>query len=81
MADITYIEEGLFTTFCSASTAGDTLMREFMTQNGGSPKVLTVIAKITIQQMRAAGYSVCKAKPATKKEIDALYQELNDLGF
>lgn len=80
-SDITYIKDGLFTTFVSTSSAGDSLMSEMLAQNDGSPKVLTVHADSVIAQMRAKGYTVRKAKPATADEIAALYSELEELGL
>lgn len=79
--DITYIKDGLFTVFVSASSAGDKLMSQMMSQNGGSNKVPTIQADATIAQIRARGYVVRKAKPITQKEMDAIFSELNNLGL
>lgn len=79
--DITYIKDDMFTTFVSASSAGDKLMSQMMTQNGGSNKVPTVQADTVIAQIRARGYVVRKAKPVTKADMETVFSELKELGL
>lgn len=75
-ADITYRRDGLFTSFCSGSSAGDKLMAQMMSQNEGSAKVLSIHEAQTIAQIRARGYIVRRAAKVTAAECDALLAEL-----
>jgi fatty acid-binding protein DegV len=82
MTDLTYLEQGLFTTFLPESKQGDEAWREIHKQcpNG---KVLTIHLKSTLSQLRKAGYIVKKAKKSKKtlgdifKEMDQLFNELS----
>lgn len=79
MTDLTYTTDGLFTRFFPVTVAGEDTWRE-MAKEEGVAAVLNHPAKDVISQLRAAGYSVNKAKkPAkvTPQEIDALFVELN----
>ncbi|MGF6996768.1 hypothetical protein [Paraburkholderia sp. GAS32] len=77
--DISYKKDGLFTTFFADSQQGGTAVSDLMTQNGGSNKVLTIHADAVITQLRAAGYTVRKARPVSAKEVDSILAELGDL--
>ena len=70
MADITYINQGLFTAFLPESKAGEDAFRAICKAQGDhTGKVLTTHAKATIAQLRNAGYSV--KKQGKREEIDA----------
>ena len=77
MTDITYSDKGLFTSFIPASTQGEDVWRQL--NAAGADTVLTIHAKSIINQMRAAGYSVVKAKKATKSELNDIFAELDEL--
>lgn len=69
MADITYINQWLFTAFWPESKAGEDAFRAICRAQGDhTGKVLTVHAKSTIAQLRKAGYSV--KKQGKREEID-----------
>lgn len=78
MTDIVYSKDGLFTSFYSASAAGDIAMSDLMDQNEGSEKVLTIHADAVIEHLRKAGYTVraTKVSKPTLAEIDVLFEEL-----
>lgn len=73
-ADIEYSNHGLFTRFYSNTPAGETVWREMAKQDGVAA-VLSFEAKKVIAQIRAAGYSVAKAKKSTQS-IDQILEEL-----
>lgn len=72
MSDLNYYELGLFTMFCPNSPNGEKVYNSLCEQNHGSGKVLTTHAKIVINKIRAAGYTITKGKPVSKKEIAEL---------
>ena len=78
MTDITYSKGDLFTTFYSASAAGDIAMRQLMEQNEGSNNVVNILSDAVVASMRKMGYSVraTKVSKPTLEEIDALFEEL-----
>lgn len=80
MTDVTYSKGELFTSFYSASAAGDIVMRELVEQNEGSNAVFTIHADAVIAQMRKMGYTVraTKVSKSTLAEIDALFEELSN---
>lgn len=73
-ADIEYSNHGLFTRFYPNTAAGESVWRE-MAKEDGVAAVLSFEAKKTIAQIRAAGYSVAKAKKTTQS-IDDILAEL-----
>lgn len=75
-ADITYINQGLFTAFIPISKAGETAWAEMANYTSGTGKVLSTQAASTIAQLKAAGYKVCKAKKQAPIDADQLLTEL-----
>lgn len=75
MSDLTYKEMGLFTLFLPESPKGEIAWKTIAAHTDGTGKVFTVHAKSTIMQLRAAGYSVIKAKKITVTD-DELYTAL-----
>ena len=69
--DITYRNEGMFTSFMPETTSGIALMNEFFALNGGY-KVLSAHATTVIGDMRKAGFTVSKAKKVVIDEADLL---------
>ncbi len=76
MTDLQYIEQGLFTAFVPDSEQGEQVWTDFLKQNNGSNKVLTIHAKSVISQIKKAGYTVSKAKKVTKSEMNKILAEL-----
>ena len=78
MADLHYINQGLFTVFIPISKAGEQAWNEMATVTDGTGKVLTMQAKDYIYQLRKAGYKVSKAPKVDTAKIDpdALLKEL-----
>ena len=74
MSDISYTNSGLFTRFYANTAAGENAWRE-MAKDEGVAAVLTIHAKSVIAQLKAAGYSVAKAKKPTQS-IDDILKEL-----
>lgn len=72
--DLEYINTGLFTRFMPNTKAGEDAWRDMHFQNNGAA-ILTIHAKAVIAQLRAAGYSVAKAKKSTQS-IDDILAEL-----
>lgn len=72
--DIEYSTYGMFTRFYPNSPAGESVWRE-MAKKDGVAAVLNFEAKKTIAQIRAAGYSVARAKKPTQS-IDQILAEL-----
>lgn len=75
-ADIEYSNHGLFTRFYPNTPAGESVWRE-MAKNDGVAAVLSFEAKKVIAQIRAAGYSISKAK----KPAQSIDQILTELGI
>lgn len=75
-ADITYINQGLFTAFIPISKAGETAWAEMANYTSGTGKVLSTQAASVISQLRTAGYQVCKAQKYTTIDADQLLTEL-----
>lgn len=73
--DIEYIKRGMFTTFFPNTEEGISVW-EIMEKNGGS-KILSIHTDAVIQQIRAAGYSVKKARPI-KSSGDDIIADLLD---
>jgi len=78
-ADLTYADDGLFTNFMPNTKVGEGVWKEIAKEDG-TGKVLSIHAKSVIAQIRAAGYTVRKRKPAKidTVELDAILAELND---
>ena len=77
--DLTYSEDGLFVTFYAETPAGEDAWRTMAESNDGVARFLVTQKAGVIAQLRAAGYSVAKAKPfkpMAPYELDALLAEL-----
>lgn len=81
ITDLTYTEDWLFTRFWPETPEGEKLWNEIARQNDGTATVLTIHAPAVIQQIRAAGFKITKArrKKVTAAEMDKIYKELEDL--
>lgn len=79
MSDLSYTTDGLFTRFIPNTPQGEAVWRE-MAKDNGCAAVLNIHAAAVLKQLRAAGYSVRKAKaaPVSMNEINDL---LNELGI
>ncbi len=77
--DLSYLDQGLFTTFFANTPAGEEAWRVIAEQNQGAAKVLSIHKKTTITQLKNAGYSIEKAKKPTKLEIENIFKELEFL--
>ena len=75
-ADLTYFNAGMFSGFVANTPDGEDAWRELAKQSQGSGKFLTQQMAGIIRQLRAAGYSVDKAKPIKAGEIDELLAAL-----
>ena len=73
--DLEYIRSGMFIRFVPNTPAGEAAWRELAAQTGGTGAVFAWHHEATIRQIRAAGYSVRKAKPSDIK-INELLEEL-----
>lgn len=73
LVDIEYANHGLFTRFYPNTKAGEVAWNE-MAKEDGVAAVLTFEAKKVIAQLRAAGYTVAKAKKPTESIEDILAQ-------
>lgn len=80
-ADLVYHKQGLFTAFIPQSKAGDDAWRELANQTDGTGKVYTAQLAATLSALRAAGYTVSKAKKPSRKEIDGMIEELESMGI
>lgn len=77
-SDLSYRDEGVFLCFVPNTAQGETAWNQIAAQNDGVGKVLSIHAKATIQQLKAAGYSVSKARKVSLDSIldDELLAEL-----
>lgn len=75
-ADLTYFNAGMFSGFVANTPAGEGAWRELAKQSEGTAKFLRYHMAGIIRQLRAAGYSVDKAKPIKAGEIDELLAAL-----
>jgi hypothetical protein len=80
MADLEYKNNGMFTHFYPNTPAGEDAWR-VMAKEDGVAAVFSHQAKDVIRQLKAAGYTVRKAKPLTKTEIENIYKEMEELGL
>jgi len=80
-ADLVYHKQGLFTAFIPQSKAGDDAWLELASQTQGTGKVFTAQLSATLSSLRAAGYTVGKAKKPSEKEIDSMIEELESMGI
>lgn len=76
--DLEYLEQGLFTAFFPLTREGEMVWAELDPEHG-TGKIFTIQLKITLFNLRKAGYNVRKAKkPAPLKpgEADEMLKEL-----
>lgn len=73
--DIEYSNDGLWTRFYTNTEAGEIVWRE-LAKSDGVAAVLTIHAKTVIAQIKAAGYSIRKAKPVSDLQINKILDEL-----
>lgn len=81
MKDLVWINQGLFTAFIPQTAAGEQVFNAMAKDTDGTGKVLSVHAKVVIEQIKAAGYTVGKApkvRVPTEDEVDAMMKELWD---
>ena len=78
--DITYIRDGMFTTFMPDSKEGVTVYKDLIEQNNGSDKVFNSHSKNVIKQIRSAGYIVKKA-PKSTITLEDCFKEMEELGI
>lgn len=80
--DLTYIDKGMFTHFFADSEAGAQAWREMAEHAScaGNAAVLSIHLKSTLQQLRKAGYKVCKAKP-DNTSLDDIFKQMDELGL
>lgn len=78
-ADIEYIDDGMFITFVPNTPEGEQVWRQLAESTDGTGKVFAIHAKQVVQDMRKAGYTVRKAKPASKKDINKMLKEFDEL--
>lgn len=79
--DLTYNTTGFFTSFYPETKEGEKAYNHII-EVCGSPKILTRDLKITLHQLKKAGYIVKKAKKVSKKEADKIMNDiLNDPMF
>ena len=77
-SDLTYLTQGLFTTFFPETPAGEDAWRTIATTpgcEGGS--VLTIHLVNVIRQIKRAGLTAARARRVSLDEMDAIMNELN----
>ena len=80
MNDLTYTTNGIWARFTPTSDAGEVAYKTMM-DDSGDACVFTYQLKPVLKQIRDAGYTVSKAKKATKKELNFIFDELEELGL
>ena len=78
-ADLVYHKQGIFTAFFPVSKVGEDAWRELESQTDGTGKVYTMQLPATLAALRAAGYTVSKARKPSEKEIDGMIEELESM--
>ncbi len=73
--DLTDTKDGMFTRFMPHTTEGEIAWNEIAKQTSGTGAVFTFHEAQTLKQLRAAGYTVRKAKKDTMT-IDDILNEL-----
>ena len=63
-SDLNYSINGMFAVFYPNTPDGENAWRTLASSTDGTGKVLAVHLKPTLRQLRTAGYSVTKSKPA-----------------
>lgn len=62
--DLTYKDNGLFVQFMPETSAGESAWRAIANETDGTGNILCIHARGVIAQLRNAGYTVHKYKPA-----------------
>jgi hypothetical protein len=73
-ADLEYITTGLFARFIPVTEAGATAWREMEAQGGA--QILTAHLPQVLTQLRAAKYTVRRAKEVSDLEFQKIWKEL-----
>lgn len=78
IADLTYIDGGMFATFIPHSKNGENAWREIASKNDGVAKIFSAHLKSTLAQLRAMGYVVVRERQDNSQEKldDELFKEL-----
>lgn len=81
VADLEYLQEGLFTCFFSNTKAGKEAWLEIAAQTQGTGKIFTLQLPAVLSQLRKAGFRVAKIKKMSEKEktkiLEEIYQEID----
>lgn len=80
--DLTYLDGGLFVTFFAETPAGESAWEELARHSEGSGRFLSTQLPSVLAQLRAAGFTVHKArprKPLSARELDAMLAEIEGL--
>jgi hypothetical protein len=80
MSDLIYTQTGFYTRFFAENKDGELAIEE-MIRITGDTVVRNDHFKTVLQQLRRAGYKVTKSKKATKKEVNKMFDELEELGI
>lgn len=77
--DLTYGPAGMFVAFYPETAAGEAAWAELAAHTLGTAKFLPQHVASVIDQLRAAGYRVAKAKPVKLGDLDVALGELDAL--
>ena len=81
MTDLTYTQNEFWTHFIPQTDAGIEAFRVMANADkDGQAAVLNSHKNAVLKQLRDAGYTVKKAKPVTKKDMQKIFDELEGLG-
>ena len=78
--DLTYLDTGLFVSFFAETPAGEGAWDELARHSDGSGRFLSIHREAITAQLRAAGYTVAKRKPAKRAGPDDDAALLAELG-
>lgn len=81
MADLTYSPAGMFVAFYPETPRGEEAWNELARHSDGTGKFLPGQVAGVVSQLRAAGYTVAKGKPAKPWTDDELERNLAELGI
>jgi hypothetical protein len=74
--DLTYLKQGLFTSFMPHSKAGEDAWREIAKHTDGTGKVFTAQLPSFLREIRKAGYSVTEQKKRSNAELEKDLKEI-----
>ena len=78
--DLTYLPQGLYTTFFPETPAGEAAWLTIATTPGcEGGRVLTIHLVSTIRQIKRAGLTVAKARRVDPSGLDAILEELGEI--